>query len=80
MSRQLTLFVREGCHLCEDMQQQLAHWQPKMGFRLEVIEINERPELESLYGTKVPVLLHAGQEICHYFLDEVALKQCFGPG
>lgn len=78
MSRLLKLYVRDGCHLCEDMMLELNLRKDKMGFELETIEISEQPELESQYGAKVPVLLCDGQEVCHYFLDEIALNQCFG--
>ena len=78
MSRQLTVYVRDGCHLCEDMLTDLRQYQAEMGFELETVEIDDQVELESRYGTLVPVLVCEGQEICHYFLDEVALKQCFG--
>lgn len=78
MKQQLTVYLRSGCHLCEDMLQALQRHQAVMGFTLETVDIDGRPELESLYGTKVPVLLYGERELCHYFLDEVALKQCFG--
>lgn len=78
MRRQLTVFIRTGCHLCEDMLQALQQRQAALGFSYETVDITGRPELESLYGTKVPVLVRGGLEICHYFLDEAALQQCFG--
>jgi len=77
MSRELTVFIRSGCHLCEDMLQELNLRRESLGFSLQAVDIVNKPELESLYGTKVPVLTHEGKEICHYFLDEVALNQCF---
>lgn len=77
MSRQLTLYIRTGCHLCEDMLQELNLRQDLLGFNLQTVDIDGKPELEALYGTKVPVLSHAGVEVCHYFLDEVALHRCF---
>lgn len=80
MSRELTIYIRSGCHLCEDMLQELNLRQNALGFRLQIVDIDGKPELESLYGTKVPVLTHAGLELCHYFLDEVALNQCFEEG
>lgn len=77
MTRQLTIYIRSGCHLCEDMLQELQRHQPALAFSLQIVDIACKPELESRYGTKVPVLTHAGREICHYFLDSVALQQCF---
>ncbi|MDH5444702.1 MAG: glutaredoxin family protein [Gammaproteobacteria bacterium] len=80
MSVQLTIYTRDGCHLCEDMLLELQQRKSKRPFSLNIIEINGLPELESLYGTKVPVLVHEGREICHFFLDEVAFNQCFEVG
>ena len=77
MSRELTVYIRAGCHLCEDMLQELHYRQAGLDFTLQTVDINGRPELEALYGTKVPVLTRAGKEVCHYFLDEVALHRCF---
>ena len=78
MNRHLTVYIRDGCHLCEDMLQELQQRQAVLGFSLETVDIDGRPELETRYGALVPVLVHGDQELCHYFLDEVALKQCFG--
>lgn len=80
MSRELTVYIRTGCHLCEDMLQELSLRRAALGFSLQTVDIAGRPELEALYGTKVPVLIRAGQEVCHYFLDETALRRCFEDG
>ncbi|MDH5407862.1 MAG: glutaredoxin family protein [Gammaproteobacteria bacterium] len=71
----LKLYVRTGCHLCEDMLGQLQQLQPELGFGLETIEITGQPSLELEYGEKVPVLMGQNNEICHYFLDPEALKR-----
>ena len=41
----------------------------ELGFELEVLDVDADPELEVLYNEMVPVLLHEGTELCHYFLD-----------
>jgi thioredoxin reductase (NADPH) len=46
-----------------------------LAFEVEVIDIDQHPALERRWGDKVPVLLDAEQEICHYFLDEAALQR-----
>ena len=47
-------------------------------FELEVVDILGRPELESRYGSRIPVLCAEGdEEICHYFLDEAVLAEYF---
>jgi thioredoxin reductase (NADPH) len=35
------------------------------------------PELEAKWGEKVPVVLAGGLELCHYFLDEAAVRAHF---
>lgn len=75
--RMLTLYGRPHCHLCEDMQVRLRPWGPRLGFTLQVIDIESDPVLEERFGEKVPVLMDGKQEICHYFLDEKALLSSF---
>ena len=41
---------------------------------LEIVEIDDFPELEAKYNELVPVLLHGEHEICHWHLDEAALR------
>jgi len=73
--RRLKLYIRQGCHLCEDMQDQLRALGPELGLDLEVVDIDRDPELKSLYHTRVPVLATPVGEICEYFLDEAALRR-----
>ena len=70
----LTLMFREYCSLCHQMRDALAPWQARYGFELEIIEIDDFPELEAKYNELVPVLLHGDNEICHWHLDETKLQ------
>jgi hypothetical protein len=38
-------------------------------FAITVVDIDQHPEIEAVWGDKVPVLLDEDVEICHYFLD-----------
>ncbi len=75
--RRLTVFVRSGCHLCEEMLAELAGLRAKRAFELEVVDILGRPGLEQEYGTRIPVLKAGETEICYYFLDRDALARYF---
>ena len=75
MPVQLTLYIREGCHLCDDMEQALREYAAELDFEIRRVPIDDNTELEQAYGTKVPVLARDGEEICHYFLDAQALKR-----
>ena len=72
---QLSLYTRTGCHLCEDMEHALPELAEELGFTTEIFPIDNNPELERLYGSKVPVLMLGEQVICEYFLDKVALSK-----
>ena len=74
MALKLELFTRSGCHLCEEMEQEIAVLQVKLGFTTNIIEINENLQLEKLYGDKVPVLAYDNNIICMYIIDEDALR------
>jgi thiol-disulfide isomerase/thioredoxin len=69
MAPKLTLYGRSYCHLCDEMLAALEPLQSEFGFALEVIDIDGDPLLEDRFDTLVPVLMHAGSELCHYHLD-----------
>jgi len=70
----LTLYVRQGCHLCEDMEQQIHDLLEQGTYRLSLVDIDADNALKNRYNEWVPVLNHADQEICHHFLDLKALR------
>lgn len=70
----LTLMFREYCGLCHQMRDALAPWRAHYGFELEIVEIDDFPDLEAKYNELVPVLLHGDTEICHWHLDEGKLQ------
>lgn len=72
------VFVRNGCHLCDDMLEQLRQLSTEHDFDLGIIDISGKPELEKAYGTKVPVLTYRQQEICHYYLDLQRFRELMG--
>lgn len=74
----LTLLSRVWCHLCHDMQAQLEPHAAKLGFAIQVLDVDEDPALEAQWDELVPVLLLNDQEICHYFLDLPALYKACG--
>lgn len=69
------VFSRHGCHLCEDMLEQLRLLQQQHSFEIDIVNVDTDPELVSQYGTLVPVLTLGEQQICHYFLDQAAFLQ-----
>lgn len=70
----VTLFYRHNCHLCEDMLLHLQGLQNSVVFQLDMVDVDANSKLQERYGAMVPVLEGGGHELCHYYLDEVALR------
>jgi len=74
MPRRLTVYIRQGCHLCTEMTQALERLRPELGFDYATVDIDADPDLRERYNTRVPVLAANGAEICYYFLEETRLR------
>jgi len=70
--KNLHVFSREGCHLCELLIEELL---PLTRGHIEVIvhDIDTREDWKRTYGTRVPVIEYDGELICQYHLDRQAL-------
>lgn len=71
---ELTLLSRTYCHLCHDMEAALAPLAGEFGASVTVVDVDSDDALEARWGELVPVLLHDGIELCHYFLDEPRVR------
>jgi len=57
------------------MELALLEHQAELDIETKRVTIDNKPELEQAYGSKVPVLCLGDIEICHYYLDPAALKR-----
>lgn len=71
----LTLYGRTYCHLCADMEAALYALRKDFEFEVEMVNVDADPSLEARYGELVPVLTHGDTQLCHYFLDEPAVRR-----
>ncbi|MFN7085539.1 MAG: glutaredoxin family protein [Burkholderiales bacterium] len=69
----LTVYGRNYCHLCEQMIAGLRQLQAGFAFEIEIVDVDENPELERRYGDQVPLLACGADEICRYRLDAAAV-------
>lgn len=74
----LRLYVRIGCHLCEDMLFDLqrlidAQWKDQLE-QPDIVDIDEDAELKRRFDTRVPVLMLGEQVLCEYYLDPIAIS------
>jgi hypothetical protein len=81
-SPRFTLYSRSYCHLCEDMRAALQVFMARQGlaYTVDVVDVDADPSLVARFDELVPVLYGspAGPELCHYFLDETALRRHLG--
>jgi glutaredoxin len=66
----VTVYSRQGCHLCENAENILEQLRDELTFSLEILYIDDRPDLEKLYGTEVPVIHINGEHHDFYKIDE----------
>jgi glutaredoxin len=74
--RRVTLYTRDGCHLCEAAKKVLDAARDRVEFELEVLDIDADPELKRLYDVEVPVIAIDGVKAFKYRLtrDEFLKK------
>lgn len=65
----LVLYVREGCHLCEQFLVELSIDLGTGTEDLEVVDVDRDVELASRYGLRVPVLVIEGTVLCEGVYD-----------
>ena len=81
----LTFVTRSGCGLCEAALEEFHEFlkaaapAARQPVRVNIVDLAEHPELEPVYGARVPVIEWQGQEICRYFFDEPAVRKCLRP-
>jgi glutaredoxin len=76
----LTLYHRDGCHLCDDLAQDLERMSTELGFEISRVDIDADPALKRRFNEKIPVLALGEDIICCHRLDERALRQALSDG
>jgi hypothetical protein len=67
------LYSRPGCCLCDELLAELGEIPAARGHPIEVRDVDADPQARIRYGHKVPVLLFAGELVCHGRLDREEL-------
>lgn len=73
-AREFTVLGRQWCHLCDDMIAALRPLADEFGWSVRVLDVDADPALEAKWDELVPVLLADDRELCHYHLDEAAVR------
>jgi hypothetical protein len=76
--KEIHVYSRQGCHLCEQLIEELL---PLVRGRFELVvrDIDTRESWKQAYDTRVPVVEYDGELICQYHLDRPALSRILGP-
>ncbi len=70
------MVVRQGCHLCEVAESDLARVlgrfnaeYPDTEYEVELLEVDSKPEFEK-YTDEIPVLIINGKQVAFWRIDE----------
>jgi flavoprotein len=63
------LYSRPGCGLCEELLAELAAVPGTREYPLDVLDVDADESARIRFGHKIPVLLFAGEVVCHGRLD-----------
>ena len=70
----ITIYSRQGCHLCDDAQKTLESMREELNFAIEVIDIDQDAELIKLYSDQVPVIHIDGTHHDFYKVDPTRFR------
>lgn len=75
--RQVVLYTREGCCLCDDAREVLVRVrdEPGSGFALAERDIEADERLLKEYLERIPVVTIDGEEAFELFVDEAELRR-----
>ena len=68
--REVIVYSRKGCHLCEIVKESLVKLHKRGGFRWREVDVDSDPDLRRLYNDEVPVVFINGRKAFKYRMDE----------
>ena len=78
LDRGLVLYVREGCHLCEQFLVELSVDLGPGFEQVGVVDVDGEADLAARFGLRVPVLEFAGAVLCEGAYDGPRVRQALG--
>jgi glutaredoxin len=65
----VTLYTREGCHLCEEAKAAMVTLIEQANAELRVIDIDDDPDLLAMYNDSVPAIFIGANFFARYRVD-----------
>lgn len=75
MTRQITLYTRKHCCLCEEMKEVVRTVASETALEIQEIDVDASPELREKYGNEVPVLFINNRKAFKYRVTVKELKE-----
>jgi glutaredoxin len=69
------MFSRPGCHLCDEARDVIEEARTRFAFDFQVVNIDEDSELESAYGSEIPVVRINGNKAFKYRVSRRELER-----
>jgi glutaredoxin len=67
--REVTLYTRPGCHLCEEAKKAIANLLREFGVALREVNIENDADLEERYGQDIPVIFIGARKAAKHRVD-----------
>ncbi|OXM71521.1 glutaredoxin family protein [Amycolatopsis vastitatis] len=75
MVHEVTVMGRDGCHLCEVAEAEVARICGELGVPWTAEDVDTDPEWRAEYGDRVPVILVDGAEHGYWRVEEDRLRR-----
>jgi glutaredoxin len=73
--RDITLYTREGCHLCDHAKAVISPLLTEFGATLREVDIDDNPVLRERYTNDVPVVFLGSRLLAQHRLDAADLRR-----
>jgi glutaredoxin len=73
--RDITLYTRGGCHLCEEAKTAITPLLSQFAAKLHEVDVDDDPVLHDRYTNDVPVIFIGQQFFAHHRVDAAALRR-----
>jgi glutaredoxin len=71
----IDVYSRPECHLCDEAKDVIERVRRRFPFALNIVNIDADAELQSAYGTEIPVVFINGNKAFKYRVDEAELER-----
>jgi glutaredoxin len=70
LAREVIVYSRKGCHLCEIVKESLIKLERRGGFTWREVDVDSNEDLRRQYNDEVPVVFIDGRKAFKYHMEE----------